>query len=35
METRKNPWEIPEWHSIGKEASLIRHLIGSGATLVA
>ncbi|EML0257826.1 hypothetical protein V9648_004292 [Vibrio vulnificus] len=32
METRKNPWEIPEWHSIGKEASLIRHLIGSGAT---
>jgi len=32
METRKDPWESPEWHSIGKEASLIRHLIGSGAT---
>jgi hypothetical protein len=28
----KNPWEIPEWHAIGREASLVRHLVGSGAT---
>ncbi len=27
-----NPWEIAEWHSIGREASLVRHLVGSGAT---
>jgi hypothetical protein len=27
-----NPWDIPEWHSIGREAALVRHLIGSGAT---
>ena len=28
----KNPWEIPEWHALGREASLVRHLLGSGAT---
>lgn len=27
-----NPWDIPEWHSIGREGMLVRHLIGSGAT---
>jgi hypothetical protein len=27
-----DPWDIPEWHSIGREAALVRHLIGSGAT---
>jgi hypothetical protein len=30
--SRRNPWEIPEWHALGLEASLVRHLIGSGAT---
>lgn len=28
----RNPWDIPEWHSIGREADLVCHLIGSGAT---
>jgi len=27
-----NPWDIPEWHSLGREAALVRHLVGSGAT---
>lgn len=27
-----NPWDIPEWHALGREAALVRHLIGSGAT---
>lgn len=27
-----NPWEIPEWHAIGREAALVRSLIGSGVT---
>ncbi|RJS94162.1 hypothetical protein D3260_06275 [Salinisphaera sp. Q1T1-3] len=27
-----NPWDIPDWHALGREASLVRHLIGSGAT---
>lgn len=27
-----NPWEIPEWHALGREAALVRHLIDSGAT---
>jgi hypothetical protein len=27
-----NPWDIPEWHSIGREAALVRQLIGSGIT---
>lgn len=30
----KNPWEVPEWHALGREASLVRHLIGSGATAI-
>lgn len=30
----RNPWEIPEWHALGREASLVRHLIGSGATAI-
>jgi hypothetical protein len=32
MSGQGNPWDIPEWHSIGREAALVRHLIGSGAT---
>ncbi|MCY3824215.1 MAG: hypothetical protein OXG62_10140 [Nitrospinae bacterium] len=32
MVKQKNPWEAPGWHSIGREASLVRHLIGSGVT---
>ncbi|RXE48806.1 hypothetical protein [Chromohalobacter israelensis] len=32
--SRRNPWEVPEWHALGREASLVRHLIGSGATAV-
>lgn len=31
---KKNPLEIPEWHALGREASLVRHLIGSGATAI-
>lgn len=31
---RGNPWEAPEWHALGREASLVRHLIGSGATAI-
>jgi hypothetical protein len=27
-----NPWDIPEWHAIGREAALVRHLVGSGVT---
>lgn len=30
----KNPWEIPEWHDLGREASLVKHLIVSGATAI-
>lgn len=30
----KSPYEIPEWHSLGREASLVRYLIGSGATAI-
>ncbi len=30
--TKKNPWNIPEWHAIGRETSLVRHLLGSGVT---
>jgi len=29
---QNNPWEIPEWHALGREASLVRHLLGAGAT---
>ena len=32
--SRKNPWEVPEWHALGREGSLVRHLIGSGATAI-
>jgi hypothetical protein len=32
MPRAANPWDVPEWHSIGREAALVRHLIGSGAT---
>jgi len=32
MDREKNPWDIPEWHALGREAALVRHLIGSGAT---
>lgn len=32
MVDKGNPWDIPEWHSIGREAALVRHLIGSGVT---
>ncbi len=34
MTLSKNPWEVPEWHALGREASLVRHLIGSGATAI-
>lgn len=30
----KNPWEVPEWHALRREALLVRHLIGSGATAI-
>jgi hypothetical protein len=32
MDRNINPWDIPEWHALGREAALVRHLIGSGAT---
>lgn len=32
MDRNTNPWDIPEWHALGREAALVRHLIGSGAT---
>ena len=32
MVDQGNPWDIPEWHSISREAALVRHLIGSGVT---
>lgn len=28
----RNPWDIPERHAIGREAALVRHLVGSGVT---
>lgn len=30
----QNPWDVPEWHYIGRECALVRHLIGSGATAI-
>ncbi|MBS9544175.1 hypothetical protein Q4R42_08750 [Morganella morganii subsp. sibonii] len=27
-------WEIPEWQALGREASLVSHLIGSGVTAI-
>lgn len=32
MDRNQNPWDIPEWHALGREAALVRHLVGSGAT---
>ncbi|MGE7472510.1 hypothetical protein ACQKLX_23955 [Bosea sp. NPDC003192] len=32
MTKAHNPWDIPEWHFVKREAALIRHLIGSGIT---
>jgi hypothetical protein len=32
MVSRPDPFTIPEWHSIRREASLVRHLLGSGIT---
>lgn len=32
MARHKNPWDIPEWRALGREAALVRHLLGSGAT---
>ena len=32
MTGHSNPMDIPEWHSIGRETKLVRHLLGSGAT---
>jgi len=32
VSARGNPWDTPEWHSIGRETKLVRHLLGSGAT---
>ncbi|MCA7119618.1 MAG: hypothetical protein LGL72_09450 [Acidibrevibacterium sp.] len=32
MPGQRNPWDIPEWHAIGRETALVRHLIGSGVT---
>ncbi|WP_417686385.1 hypothetical protein [Pseudidiomarina gelatinasegens] len=32
MSRYRDPWDIPEWHALGREAALVRHLIGSGAT---
>jgi hypothetical protein len=32
MRAQSNPWDIPEWHALGREATLVRHLIGSGVT---
>lgn len=30
----KNPQDIPAWHALGREASLVTQLIGSGATAI-
>ncbi len=32
MSPAKNPWDIPEWHYIGRECALVKQLVGSGAT---
>ncbi len=32
LQTKGNPWDIPEWHSLQREAKLIRHMVGSGVT---
>jgi hypothetical protein len=32
MRGQSNPWDIPEWHALRREAALVRHLVGSGVT---
>jgi hypothetical protein len=32
MANGRNPWDIPEWRALSRESSLVRHLVGSGAT---
>ena len=32
MANRGDPWDIPEWRALNRKSSLVRHLIGSGAT---
>lgn len=32
MGDKGNPWDAPGWHSMGREAKLVRHLLGSGVT---
>jgi hypothetical protein len=32
MQGRSDPWDIPEWHALRREAALVRHLVGSGVT---
>ena len=32
MPNKGNPWDIAEWHALGREAVLVRHLVGSGVT---
>jgi hypothetical protein len=32
MRAQSNPWDIPEWHALRREAALVRHLLGSGVT---
>ena len=34
MTNKINPWDNPAWHSIGREASLVQQLIGTGATAI-
>lgn len=32
MTRQRNPWDVPEWHALQREAKLVRHLLGSGVT---
>jgi hypothetical protein len=32
MPSRSDPWDIPEARALMREAALVRHLLGSGAT---
>ena len=32
MPAQSDPWNIPEWHALRREAALVRHLLGSGIT---
>lgn len=29
-----DPWDVPEWHALGREAALTRHLLASGVTAI-